>query len=336
METILKMAAQYYGIAASELSPLPGGHFSHVYGFHRDGQDYVLRITPPNEEIGFVEMQAILTWMHALTAHDAPVAGPILSKQGQLIERVVERGKPYLLVAFPKAQGIRGEELAFEQWTDALYMRLGQTLGKLHTVAQTYTPPNPTLRRPMWDKVGNCYNETSVPDTVPPVILEKRQAVVDYVQTLPKDKESYGLIHADFHGGNFFVDTTTNTITVFDFDDCVYGWYSMDIAMSVFDALVLYTGSDKSAFATHFLGHYLRGYLSEKSLDRFWAAQIPYFLKLLETNIYLQVAPYHSPEDTDSWVGSFMQDRERRIVEDIAYVDVDFAALLEKVQQQMR
>ncbi len=333
LETILNQAAQAYGISPKALTPLVGGHFSHVYTFHRNGQDYVLRITPPNEEIGYDEMQAILTWVHHLATHNAPVAGPIPSQQGQLIERISENGQTYVIAAFHKASGIRGEELPFAQWDDLLYTRLGQALGKLHALAQTYTS-TAALQRPTWHDIGNCYNVTTRPDGIASLIWEKRQAVVEHINTLPQDAENYGLLHGDFHGGNYFVDTSQHTITVFDFDDCVYGWYAMDIAMSVFDALVLYPGTDRGPFIIDFLTHYLKGYLAEKSLERVWLAQLPHFLKLLETTIYMQVAPEAEPEDM-GWIGRFMQDRERRIREDIPYVAVDFGALFDKIQAQM-
>lgn len=319
-------AARRYGIPAADLTPMVGGHFTHVYSFAKDGKDCVLRITPPNEEIDLRAMRAILPWMRFLAEGGASVAAPALSQNGALIEPIAQDGQTYIAVAFEKAPGIRGEELTFDQWNDALFARLGQTAGKMHALAKVYTPSSPDLKRPDWDAAANCFHP---PEQLPPseaVVAEKQTRIFEVVQALPKDEGSYGMIHADLHGGNFFVDVATNTITVFDFDDCAYGWYVMDIAMGLFDVLVLYPGPDREAFAARFLRSYLKGYRAENTLNAFWLGQLPHFLKLLEIGVYTQVHTYYDPADTESWVGKFMANRKYRIEHDVPYIALDWAA----------
>ena len=321
--------AECYGISAAGLAPMEGGHVTHVYSFTRDGKNYVLRITPPNEEISLPAMRAILPWMHFLAEGGASVAAPVLSQNGNLIELIEQDEQTYIAVAFERAPGIRGEELTFDQWNDALFESLGQTAGKMHTLAKDYTPSSTDLRRPEWDAATNCYHPSEEFPPSEAVVAEKQARLFEVVQTLPKDEDSYGMIHADLHGGNFFVDVATNTVTVFDFDDCAYGWFAMDIAMSVFDMLVLYPGTDREAFTVRFLQSYLKGYLTENTLDAFWLSQLPHFLKLLEIGVYAEVRTYHDPADTESWVGKFMANRKFRIEHDVPYIDIDFEQLLQ-------
>lgn len=321
-------AARRYGIHVADLAPMVGGHVTHVYSFTKDGKDCVLRITPPNEEIDLPGMRAILPWMHFLAAGGASVAAPVLSQSGTLIEPIEQDGRTYIAVAFERAPGIRGEELTFDQWNDVLFACLGQTAGKMHALAKAYAPPSADLKRPDWDAAANCFHP---PEQLPPseaVVAEKQARIFEVVQALPKDADSYGMIHADLHGGNFFVDVVTHTVTIFDFDDCAYGWYAMDIAMSVFDMLVLYPGPDREAFVMRFLRSYLKGYCAENTLSAFWLGQLPHFLKLLEIGVYAQVRTYYDPADTDSWVGKFMANRKYRIEHDVPYSDVDFAHML--------
>ena len=74
-------------------------------------------------------------------------------------------------------------------------------------------------------------------------------------------------------------------------------------------SLVVYSGADRESFAGHFLEHLLRGYLTQKSLDRFWIAQLPHFLKLLEIGLYLMLYRDYDPSDSDGWSGKFMPGR---------------------------
>jgi amicoumacin kinase len=50
--------------------------------------------------------------------------------------------------------------------------------------------------------------------------------------SLPKDEENYGLIHADFHCLNFYIDN--GTVTAFDFDLIVKSWFLVDLGAVLF------------------------------------------------------------------------------------------------------
>lgn len=325
---VLDFAARCYGLTPMQLRPLHGGNFSRVFEFSRDGAAYVLRITPPNTDLDAAGMRAIWAWVHHLEAHGAAVAGPIWTTTGQLVETLEQEEGCFLITAVRKAAGILAEELPFEQWNDALFQAWGRTAGKMHAIAQTYPVPEPALRRPRWDHITNCFND-ALPDAWTNSARAQQLARARaQLRTLPTEANHFGMIHTDFHAANFFVEPQTNTITVFDFDDCSYGWYGMDIAMALFDMLVVYPREDRSAFAEHFLKQFIAGYQQEKALEAFWVAQLPHFLKLLEITIFTQVAAYHDPADTTSWVGKFMaHERLRRIEQGTPYVDLDFAAV---------
>ncbi len=330
---LLNFAAQCYDLQPEHLQPLHGGNFSHVYGFTRDDVAYVLRITPPNADLDAAAMCAIWAWVHYLDAHGARVAGPIPSRAGRLVETCEQEAGRYLVTAVKQAPGILAERLPFAQWNDALFAAWGRAAGKMHAIAQQYAPDDPAHQRLPWDQAGNCFNEPLPADWADSVIAQRYAQAREFLPTLPVAAEHYGMIHADFHAANFCVEPETARITVFDFDDCARGWYIMDVAMALFDMLVVYPRADRAAFAAHFLRQFLAGYVPEKPLTAFWAAQLPHFLKLLEINLYVQVSPYYDPADTSSWVGKFMAgDRKRRIEADVPYVDVDFVAVLESVQ----
>ncbi len=325
------VSAELYDILPNELHPLHGGHFSQVYGFSREGHEYILRISPIDEDIDLGSTRSILDWMSFLSAHGGSAATPLTSRRGYLVEQLEEEGQSYILTAFEKARGILAEELPFDRWDEALFQSLGQVAGRMHAIAKSYSPPQSLPRRPEWDQLSNCYHYRGSLEGASPLIRKRSEQVRQAVRALPREPAAYGLIHGDLHCANFFVDAGHHLITLFDFDDCCYGWYAMDVAMSLFDMLVLYPGGDKAAFTSRFLESYLKGYLPENPLDNFWINQLPLFLKLLEVEIYAMLVNDYQPGDSGTWGDRFMANRAKRIESEAPYVDVDFLEIHHKV-----
>jgi amicoumacin kinase len=325
----LDMIASRYGIASSELTALTGGHFASVYGFNSQGQDCILRITPQDQDVNLRSTRLILEWLVFLAEHGGPVGKPIRSLRGNLIEPVQQGDQTVLSTAFKKAPGVLAEEMQPEEWSDELFQSLGYAIGCCHRIACQYTPPEED-RRPIWDQVVNCFNPLEDLQGVDAIILDKRRLILDWIARLPVTSECYGLAHLDLHFGNFFVDAASSKITLFDFDDCAYGWYLMDLAMLLFDGLVVYGGSARQRFGEHFLEHLLRGYVSQKSLEPFWVAQFPLFLKLLEIGVYIMLYRNYDPADSAGWAGKFMPGRKQLIEQDTPYVSLDFDQVFRK------
>ena len=326
---LLSAIAARYGIAPSALHELPGGHFASVYGFQSQDRDCILRITPPDEDVSLLSTRQVLEWLAFLADRAGPVCRPIRSLRGSLIELLDYEGQTYLSTAFEKAPGVLAEKLLPEEWSAELFQSLGRAIGSWHRIASQYSP-SAASRRPAWDWGTNCFNPLEALVGADAAILEKRRRVLAEIENLPKDPENYGLAHMDLHFANFFVDAANLKITFFDFDDCAYGCYLMDLAMLLFDVLVVYSGADRESFARRFLEQFLRGYLTQKSLDRFWVVQLPHFLKLLEIGLYLMLYRDDDPSDSDGWSGKFMPGRRQRIEQDIPYVSSDFEKILEK------
>lgn len=147
--------------------------------------------------------------------------------------------------------------------------------------------------------------------------------MLDRLYTLPKDRDSYGLIHVDVHGGNFFVDDE-GQITLFDFDGCQYAWFACDIAMALFYAISHDCVSKEDvAHAKDFFEQFMLGYRCENEIDPRWLAQVPYFLKLREVDLYIIIHRSLDIDDLDPWCASFMKDRKYKIEHDVLYVELD-------------
>jgi Ser/Thr protein kinase RdoA (MazF antagonist) len=238
------------------------------------------------------------------------------------VEVIPSADGDWLAVAFTRAEGILSEELSLDQWDDGQFQMLGRSTGKMHAIARDYVPSR-KASYPDWEDAGNLFNHTVRNELW---LKEKQSRVLEQIRSLPKSGDAYGLIHCDLHFGNFFVDVPGQKITVIDFDDCAYGWFVMDIAILLFDVLVLYTGNDRNEYGRHFLRNFLTGYLAEHPLARFWLEQLPPFLKLLEIDVYDMVAKSY-PDDADEWVMKFMSGRKERLEHDIPYMDLKLEEL---------
>jgi Ser/Thr protein kinase RdoA (MazF antagonist) len=293
-----------------------------MYEFQQDGRDYILRLAHSRRRS--VELiQGEVDWINYLAAGGAGVARAVLSRQGNLVEAVDDgRGGQFLATAFVKA---RGDHPRGAVWTPEFYERYGRALGRIHALTRRYQPADPAWRRPDWDDPIMLQVETLLPPSEG-LVVERYRELGAYLRALPRDPEGYGLIHQDFHAGNFFVDDE-GRITAFDFDDCVYSWFIYDIAMVLFYSALF--AEDGRAFTQAFMPCFLQGYRRENALDPAWLAEMPHFLKLREIDLYAVIHRSFDLESTeDRFVAHYMPGRKERIEGEVPVIDYDFPSLV--------
>ncbi len=317
-DDILQAAMQAYGISPDHIQLLAGFE-RFMYAFSREDGDFILRI-------GHTHRRSIplilgeVDWINYLAAGGAGVASAVYSTNRRLIEVIPDgQGQDFLATAFVCA---KGEPPRGDKWNDELFVKYGRLIGRIHKLSKTYQPSDPTWRRPEWNDPINM----EVAKWLSPVdqpIRDRYADLLDYLYALPKDPDSYGLIHQDAHAGNFFVDDTGD-ITLFDFDDCVYSWFVYDLAMVVFYAIT--NREDADAFGQHFWNLFWAGYCQENSLDPVWLQEIPAFMKLREIDLYaiLQRDSDMPGLINNPWTINYLKDRKQRIEQDIPYSNIKF------------
>jgi Ser/Thr protein kinase RdoA (MazF antagonist) len=315
-DAILHTAIQCYDVTQVRLLD---GFESFIYEFERADGKYILRIGHSLRR-SIPMIQGEVDWINYLAAGGATVAPAIFSRYGRLVELVPDgQGGHFMATAFCKAPGQPPQEA---DWTPALLETYGQLLGRLHALTKDYHPAD-SAWRPHWNDAEMLNVEALLPPTDTQVRAQYH-ALMEHLLALPRDRDSYGLIHQDAHDGNMFIDG--GRITLFDFDDCAYSWFMNDIAIVLFYAV---NGAPApAAFTHHFMMHFLRGYQRENNLAVAWLAEIPYFLKLREIDLY---AVIHRSFDvtnlTNPWVARYMAGRQARIAEGVPYLDFDFTTL---------
>ncbi len=322
---ILREAMTRYGIAEDKIDLLDGFE-SFIYAYERAGAENILRIAHSFRR-SVALIQGEVDWINYLAAGGAGVAPAVLSQRGELVEVIDDgQGGAFLATAFVKARGVtpRGEI-----WAPPFYERYGETLGRIHALSREYEPGDSAWRRPDWDDPVMLEVESLLPSTESAVVVRYRDLMA-HLCSLPRNSESYGLIHQDFHAGNFFVDEDGH-FTLFDFDDCVYGWYAYDIALVLFYAALF--ADDPGSFTQEFMTHFLRGYQREYPFDPAWLPEIPHFLKLREIDLY---AIIHRSFDVENLEHPFdihyMRGRKERIEWGSPYIDFNFESLADALE----
>ncbi|MCA9972281.1 MAG: phosphotransferase, partial [Anaerolineales bacterium] len=314
---ILSAARARYGIAADAIRLLDGFE-SFMYEFDKEGAAYILRLGHSRRRSPDL-IRGEVDWINYLAAGGAGVARAVLSANGRLVEEIPDDGDgAFLATAFVKAPG--GPLWQMGGWTDDLLVRYGRLLGRIHALSKSYAPGNPAWRRGTWRDRNNLGLEAILPPGETRV-LARYTALMDHLLALPETAAGYGMIHQDAHGGNFFVDAQ-GEITLFDFDDCVYGHYVYDLAMVLFYAVT--NRDDAAEFGPHFWRHFMTGYTQETDIDAAWLAEVPHFMKLREIDLYAITMRDFADPPADSWVGRFLHNRQARIEAGVPYLEMDF------------
>lgn len=284
-DEVLSEAARRFGVAADSLRRL-GDFENYVYEGTVDGVSRILRLTHSSHRSTDMVLGE-LEWINCLAENGVSVAKAFRSTSGNLAEEI-RVGEDYFVASlFQKAKGRLLDRTNPAEPTREMIIEWGRTIGKMHRATKLFEPSEERFRRPHWFEDDLMCWEKYLPKE-DGHIVDIGYALLDHAKSLPKSKDSYGLIHTDVHPGNFFVDGSR--ITVFDFDDCSYQWFASDIAIAVYYTIWLLRGSyqqeEKDAYAKWFLENFMAGYNEENTLDGFWLNEIPFFLKLRDITLY--------------------------------------------------
>lgn len=300
-----------YRIRLDDLHLQPGyqGCQNLVFYYSKDSAeptpaDYVLRVSfrkdrPPEQ------IEAELDFVLFLFEHGVRVSPPVRSQEGRYAEVLWVNDTPLTFVSFIKAPGHRLPDRGY-RYRDGVsiqeyFHNWGNTLGQMHRLTQQYSPGESSTKRPLLlDNLADHY----IPSYLPPSLEKVRErfcCLIDNAKLLPRGRDAFGLIHADFNDGNFCVDYCNGNITVFDFDDSAYCWFMYDLASAwragtgwiQFEKNV----SKRRAFMDKYFETLLEGYTRENGLPEEWLERLPMFIKLIEMESLLDEYRYMCLED---------------------------------------
>jgi Ser/Thr protein kinase RdoA (MazF antagonist) len=286
-------------------------HFSEhslVGSYELGGGRVFLRITNSSHK-QFEKVLGEVQWAYFLGNKGLSVSRPLPSAEGNLAERIIVDDCSFTAVCYEEAKGRPAGE---SDYNDALFKRIGIFMGKMHDITKQYIHPDPVTRRPDWSVEADKILSIDLPKSESD-ILERYTALRGYIFELPKSEDSYGLIHADFHYGNFYING--DSICLYDFDASRYSWFVDDIAIALFFATPI-ADLGLHSYMDRFLPSLMEGYRTENTLEENWLREIPYFVKLREMGRYIKL--FHACggefEKLHPWGQAFMKDRKDRII----------------------
>jgi Ser/Thr protein kinase RdoA (MazF antagonist) len=259
-----------------------------VYASSLDGRPVIVRLTEPGHRRRD-EIEAELEWMRHLSGQGVRLARPIPSRSGALVEEISGEGS-FHAAAFEWAEGsaLSGKQIdkrALESW--------GAYLGRMHMATRLYRPAAPASPRSDWDGDDIYRSAARSLDPNDQPAYDRMNELTAWLRGLPRTEDAYGLVHADLHRGNFFVDPAG--ITAFDFDDACRHWFVYDLTAPLFSILNAGEEEGMSLEKGAARDHFLAGYASEHALAPEWLARLDLFM------LYRAALVYH-------WIKTGMAD----------------------------
>jgi Ser/Thr protein kinase RdoA (MazF antagonist) len=201
---------------------------SDIYLVETPTRPHILRVSHHHwrtkEEINFE-----LEWLHFLRNRHLPVASPILTKEGDLaLEIDAPEGKRYA-VLFEYASG----QIPLGDLNPSQGSILGETLAKIHHAACDFQSPHQRQALNLEYLLADSLT------TIAPFMQHRQQdlcflgevakEIEQQLQHFPQNEPFWSICWGDPHSGNVHF-TEDDRPTLFDFDQCGYGWRIFDIA----------------------------------------------------------------------------------------------------------
>ena len=234
----------------------------------------ILRVHRPGYHTE-AEIRSELTWIDALRAVGAVESPAIVrTRSGEYIASFVDGARTRHVVGF---EFMEGREPDADAALIPGFELLGEISARLHKHVETWTPPEGFTRKtwdydsafvdtPLWgawhDGLGLSDEEAN---TLGTALAKLKTALAAY----GKDKDRFGLIHADLRLANLL--QRDDGLGVIDFDDCGFSWFMYDFAAAI-------SFHELNPIVPDLQSAWLRGYQKVRALSDEDIAMLPHFI----------------------------------------------------------
>ena len=272
-----------YGIEHASLKRL-GGEDNINFRVDDQGKTYVLRLRLSQRHTEATVLSEI-AWLKQLQKDsELNVPSPISNLENDFVTLVDIEDKTIPCTLMTWLEGKVPPTI--DAMTDEQIEKLGLLMAELHRHSKTYKLPG-HFAREAFDKLYfgkrlealyNVLQQSDLDRTTLSKFKVHADGVLGRFAELEPTTETYGLIHADFHSGNYLVHK--DDIHIIDFDRCGFGFYFFDIALALMEL--------EKPKRTHFV----RGYERVQSLPENFEQLHHLFLCLA----YIDNLGFHAPK----------------------------------------
>ena len=242
------------------------------------GRDLVLRL----HRLGYhteSEIRSELAWIEALRQDDVvETPPPICGRDGYFVQVLASPSgwPPRRAVAFEFFDGREPEQGdALVPW----FRTLGALTARMHEHARRWHRPDGFIRK-TWDfdamfgrvPFWGPWQAGLGLDAQGAALLERTLAVIGHrLSRFGRNRERFGLVHADLRLANLLVDPPR--LRVIDFDDCGMSWFAYDFAAAV-------SFIEDAPVVPALMDAWVDGYRTVAPLSGEDAAEIPVFVMM--------------------------------------------------------
>ncbi|MBD1895570.1 phosphotransferase [Coleofasciculus sp. FACHB-129] len=241
-KTFLQLAIEAlrnYGLENAQLTRL-GGASNTNFKVDADDKSYVLRLhTSACHDR--VAISSELAWLSSLQSDTTLVfPKPIVNLNGELVTGVPADSEPETLCTL--MSWVEGKiPPTVDTLTDEQLAKVGSLMAQLHIHSQQFELPEGFKRQTFneahfsgrLEVLYTALSNTELDKSDLNSLKVNASHIITYFAHLERKQDSFGVIHADFHSGNYLL--CDEKVCIIDFDRCGFGFYLYDLALALME-----------------------------------------------------------------------------------------------------
>ncbi|MCW3792055.1 phosphotransferase [Paenibacillus sp. LS1] len=317
---VLNEAAQKFNIVESSLQDLEGFQ-NFVYFGKSNETSVVLRVTHKSHR-SEEEILSEIDFINYLSKNNVSVSKAVNSIDGGFVEKI-DNGEFYA-TSFEFSSG-RKARIAEE--SNLFYQRVGNYTGRMHNLSKKLNPID-DLNRRQWHEKEFLINMKKYLPAELSYVIDKYEILKNELSRLPKNTDSYGIIHGDLNHGNYL--NIDDDVFFIDFDEAEYSWFVSDIAIPLFYEIPIpwvVDGKQRLEITKRYYYNFMDGYVKENTIDNACLKLIPYFINLRQFGVVSAIYRsynFHNYNNWSDWDKEALKFYLNNIEKDIPYIEMDF------------
>lgn len=328
-EIVLPQIELLYNVKPSREITM-GGSGDSIFEAKSEQHSYIVRVSEFSQsKEAHIEFESC--WTEYLAAGMNGIAKPVRSVNNRHYEVIDTGNKAYILCLQEKAGGKIVDIHNPHEFNETLFYNLGALMGQMHRQTISYEG-NVVCDEFAWN--GPHFWRRDIP-LLDGGVRQAEKRFLAELNSLPVEKDSYGIVHFDIHTDNFLVEN--DKITLIDFDACQFNWYAADMASAVFFMIQKGAGPRKhlservrTEFAETYLSAYLNGYLQTNRISKYWICNFDLFMKYQMIDEYVAAQSY-GPKNDDHYRQWYLDWHKDRIIHNIPYVYIDYHKVMDSL-----